>query len=101
MKKVLVFSLLISLLTSCHFLIERELVPTLIVSATGSILTIKEIGVNKDLGSTEFTAYDIGTYTANLRNGQFDTTFVVNLKVDSLVRVDYIGGVLSTKTHKR
>ena len=102
MRKMMLLAIL-ALFYSCE---QPQKAPTMVVDIKGAIISAPAVGVvDKDLGSTQATFYDITAFGDDLelqvRVGDFSDTLHVQLHVDSTKLVQMIDGKLFVSSHQR
>jgi hypothetical protein len=102
MKKILVFSFIIGIFSSCGFLQVNNAQPTLIVLGTSGTMSATSVGIlNKELGLREHTFYDIGELSVSIKTSSIDTILKLILQKDSTIRIDVSEAFIKKTTHLR
>lgn len=107
MRKMMLMAILMAVFSSCELFQESNAkAPTLIVDIKGAVISAPAVGVvDKDLGSTQATFYDITAFGDNLelqvRVGSNSDTLHLTLHQDSTKLVQLIDGKVIVTSHQR
>jgi hypothetical protein len=73
-----------------------------LISGAGAVISSSEIGVfNKSIGLSEVVYYDIGNISMKIKYESLDTILNLELKKDSLIRLDINQLGIKKKVYKR